>query len=67
MFSASLIVFALNVLYLSELNYWTTRSSACSFACTAHSLACSALLPLIVFSTALTRLLAHSLTLELVG
>ena len=41
---------------------WVTRLSICSFACTAHSFACSALLASLVRSAALT-----SLTPSLVG
>ena len=41
--------------------YWATRSSVRSFACTAYSFACSALLALLTRSAALTRSLAHSL------
>ena len=35
----------------SRRKYWATRSSVCSFACTAHSLVCSILLDLLVCST----------------
>ena len=42
--------------------YWATRSSVRSFARTAHSFACSALLALLARSAALTRLFALSLT-----
>ena len=46
-----------------RLKYWATRSSVRSFARTAHSFACSALLALLVRLAALTHLLAHSLCL----
>ena len=51
----------------SRLEYWATRSSVRSFARTAHSFACSALVALLACSTALICLLACSLTPELVG
>ena len=41
--------------------YWATRSSVRSFARTAHLFACSALLPSLARSIALTRSLARSL------
>ena len=42
--------------------YWATGSSVCSFPCTAYSYACSALLALLMRSTALICLLApHTL------
>ena len=47
-------------------NYWATRSSVHSFACTAHSFTCSGLLASLVPSAALTRSLAL-LTPSLVG
>ena len=43
-------------------SYWATRSSARSFARTAHSFACSALLASLARSTALIPSLARSLT-----
>ena len=42
--------------------YWATHSSLCSFAWTAHSFTCSALLALLVHSAALIRSLACSFT-----
>ena len=47
--------------------YWAIRSSARSFARTAHSFACSALLASLARSAALIRSLAHSLAPELMG
>ena len=47
-----------------RLKYWATRSSIHSFARTAHSFACSALLVTLARSI---RSLAHSLVPELVG
>ena len=44
-----------------RLKYRAIRSSICSFARTAHSFACSALLALLARSAALTRTLARSL------
>ena len=44
----------------SILKHWATRSSIRSFACTAHSFACSFLLALLARSSALIRLLACS-------
>ena len=44
-----------------RLQYWATQSSVRSFARTAHSFACSALLASLARSAALTRLLARSL------
>ena len=49
------------------LGHSLVRSSARSFARTAHSFACSALHALLTRSTALNRSLAHSLAPELVG
>ena len=46
----------------SRRNYWATRSSIRSFACTAHLFACSSLLDLVRCSTALICLLARSLS-----
>ena len=45
-----------------KLEYWATRSSVWSFARTAHSFACSALLASLARSAALIRSLARSLT-----
>ena len=45
----------------SRCKYWATRSSIRSFACTAHSFTCSALLALLVRSAVLTHSLARSL------
>ena len=45
--------------------YWATRLSVCSFTFTTHLLAGSALLALLACSAALIRLLARSLTPEL--
>ena len=45
----------------SRLQYWVTRSSVRSFACTAHSLACLGLLASLAPSAVLTRPLACSL------
>ena len=45
----------------SRLNYWATRLSIRSFACTTHSFACSRLLASLAPSAALNRLLACSL------
>ena len=47
----------------SRLQFWAIRSSVCSFARTAHSFACSAMLASLARSAALTRSLAHSLRL----
>ena len=44
-----------------RLKYWATRSSVHSFACKAHSFACSTLLVLLARSAALIRFLARSL------
>ena len=44
-----------------RLKYWATRSSICSFACTAHLFACSSQLASLTGCAALTRLLARSL------
>ena len=49
-----------------RLQYWATCSSVRSFACTAHSFACSGLLASLAPSAALTRSLT-SLTPSLVG
>ena len=46
----------------SRRKYGTTRSSICSFACTAHLFACSSMLTLLRCSTALICLLARSLS-----
>ena len=45
-----------------RIDYWAIRSSICSFTCTTHSFACSALLALLARSAALIRSLACSLT-----
>ena len=45
----------------SRHKYWATRSSICSFACTAHSFACSGLLASLAPTATLTRSLACSL------
>ena len=44
----------------SRCKYCATCSSVCSFACTAHLLACSARLALLTCSAALTRWLAYT-------
>ena len=44
-----------------DVKYWATRSSVRSFARTAHSFACSALLPSLAPSAALNHLLTRSL------
>ena len=57
----------------SRKKYWATHFSVCSFAHTAHSFACSALLTLLTLWAShallpsLVRLLAHPLTPELLG
>ena len=43
-----------------SLKYWATFSSICSFACTAYSFPCSALLASLARSDVLTHSLAHS-------
>ena len=48
-----------------RLKYWATQSSVRSFARPAYSFACSRLLPLLVPSAALNRLLTRSLCLLL--
>ena len=45
----------------SRQKYWATYSSICSFVCTTHSFACSALHASLARSAAITRLLACSL------
>ena len=50
-----------------RVKYWAIRSSVRSFARTAHSFACSALLASLARSAALIRSLARSLTPELMG
>ena len=47
----------------NRLEYWATRSSVRSFACTAHFFACSGLLASLAPSAALNRSLARSLRL----
>ena len=51
----------------SRHKYWATRLSFHQFAYTARSFTCSALIPLLGRPAALTRLLAQSLTPQLVG
>ena len=52
-------------LWNRRVEYWAIYSSVCSFARTAHSFACSALLALLARSAAFLRSHAHSLAPEL--
>ena len=54
-------------LWYRRVEHWAIRSSIRSFARTAHSFACSALLASLARSVALIRSLTRSLTLELMG
>ena len=51
----------------SRRKHWATRSSIPLLANTAHSFACSALLPLLARSAVLIRLFTCSLSPELLG